>query len=612
MSRTAALSRYLAAVDEPVPYDDDSFTPRSRQSSIEESSRPSKSQQPADDKDVSRRHEVVVAPSSLGMSVRDVVSSRNTLPDGRPRSRSAGRAPMRSSRDMVQDIYSRMGVDYTTSGPTSRTGSSGDAVSSERSSRSHAPQRARSGETPSQEQSTGAPSSSVHNADKFQKRYRAAAVLSASPRGRNPEPGTPERRSRSLGRRWPPGRSVQTAGEPASTKAPTRAPILDMSSSPPSPPTRNDAPISPIGQRNYGGNTGSVSPRWQGNASAPSNSTQPRETQDDTEDKTETGDSVEKDEMRDEMPPPGSVKERLSVYSSSSKTKNSRNFPKTYPVNYSAKRDHPPKIDIYEEIRRAEDAERSLHDADGTENDSSAGPAPLPSLNSPSPAAADAASEPMVLRTGGGGKVVPAYSNKSQSGASMKSPKSPRKGSSSNVAGAFLAAINKSPQPVNSGKTKKNHNGAPVTEVATTDELGTGVDGSSVLSALSGDEFAQSPRAGHRDGGFVAKSRPSWSERNKLASYQKTNNPTNHFGQSNSNMKTTASVDKLVDERVQAHVKEVETRMEKRMLILESQLEQQMKARMDYMEAKIDARMDELQSMMSMMINGHSSDHHEI
>jgi hypothetical protein len=64
-------------------------------------------------------HKVVAMPSSAcgGMSVRNVVSSKNTdylatSPRCRSRSRSS-RGSVSRSRDIVQDVYDRMGVNYT-------------------------------------------------------------------------------------------------------------------------------------------------------------------------------------------------------------------------------------------------------------------------------------------------------------------------------------------------------------------------------------------------------------------------------------------------------------------------------------------------------------------
>lgn len=64
-------------------------------------------------------HKVVAMPSSAfgGMSIREVVSSRNENDQthgNRPRrSNSLGRQPVRPGRDIIQDVYDRMGVSYT-------------------------------------------------------------------------------------------------------------------------------------------------------------------------------------------------------------------------------------------------------------------------------------------------------------------------------------------------------------------------------------------------------------------------------------------------------------------------------------------------------------------
>ena len=90
-------------------------------------------------------HKVVAMPSSSfnGMSVRDVVSSRTNFNPDRQRSLSAGRATTRS-RDIVQEVYDRMGVSRpATTDPFDDTNGDKDASFDSPRGRSSAPNNVR-------------------------------------------------------------------------------------------------------------------------------------------------------------------------------------------------------------------------------------------------------------------------------------------------------------------------------------------------------------------------------------------------------------------------------------------------------------------------------------
>lgn len=287
--------------------------------------------------DMYKGHKVVVMPA------RDVVSSHNTFNGDRPRSLSAGRAQTRS-RDIVQEVYDRMGVSRD---------ASADAFSPTRG-RSTAPQ-------PGREQSGADP------ADKFSQRYMEAAALSSS-RGRGADPGlNEERRSRSLSRgralagRWPPA--------PAND-----SPI--------------QAPVKPWKKEELGSVAAvPLSPNWTGQNSR-------SESQEDNED----NDSLRRESQEDATTSTPSVKERISAYAG---VRTSRSFSTKKPVHYNfgTPRERPPKIDIYQEARKLVSTSKK-----GDDNDKSAVVAPVPSAIPPSPAAAaaaDAAAELVYRRSSG-------------------------------------------------------------------------------------------------------------------------------------------------------------------------------------------------------------------
>ena len=358
--------------------------------------------------DMYKGHKVVVMPSST-LNVRDVVSSRNTLNGERPRSLSAGRAQLRS-RDIVQEVYDRMGVSRD---------APAEAFSPERRG-----QLVR-------EQSAADP------AEKFSQRYREAAALSSS-RGRSADPGfNEERRSRSLSRgpavagRWPPAPANDSPVQ-APAKSWKREELASVAAAP-------------------------LSLNWTGHSSR-------SESQEDNED----SDSPRRESQEDATTSTPSVKERISAYAGVRTP--SRNFSTKKPANYNygTTRERLPKIDIYQEAGKLESASKK-----GDDNDKSAGLASAPSAIPPSPAAAaaaDAAAELVYRRSSGGSVKSTGWTSKSTPKANTNGISTPK--AMNGITGGYLAAI-KSP-PSTSKAVAPILTEAPLAEISAAGGYGDG------------------------------------------------------------------------------------------------------------------------------------------
>ena len=527
-SRTAALSRYLAALDSPVvnPSLATGSELNSRVSVSSEDLNEFETPFTNGNTDLYSGHKVVAMPSLGGKSVREVVSSReppitNTRRAATPsqqRSRSAGRTPQSKSRDIVQDVYDRMGV--------SRDDLGGDK-------------------------------------DKFQIRYRAAAALTAAteaqPRGRTmeqqPVSTDGQRRARSLSRgrsvagRWPPTRhqderEQRAVRESAPERAvsstevridPTRRQVIpqqtkqSLVSAVDDANRLNRASSFPIGSSSMQKKT--VSPR------------KPTELQQVTaEDQGDDKSGANSTEGISNL----SVKDRVTAITGG---KSNRNFPKrSIPVQY-VKRPPPPKIDIYEEIRRKEE-------------DESEQTAPEPSTIPPSPAAAAAADAAAELV------------RKNQYGRPHHT-RSP--------------SMNDKSDPYNTPVSK------PPLEISGVDDSGGLADSSSVaISSVSADEYndrSPSQLPGKKDP--VTRRWNGVSQRSTLPSPASAKSFTSAQSVNNEHL------DRIVEERVQAQISELETRMTSQMLRLERRMEERMQDRMDQLESKID----KIGSMLSAILS---------
>jgi hypothetical protein len=223
-----------------------------------------------------------------------------------------------------------------------------------------------------------------------------------------------------------------------------------------------------------------------------------------------------------------SVRERVKSLSGG---KSNRNFPRRkYPVQYN--RDHPPPIDIYSDARKQQEEGHDMA-------------APEPSTVPPSPAAAaaaDAAAE--LVRKQDRSNTTPA--------------RSPAAGNHINKkVDHFLATHNK-----------------PPTEIAAADESGGVADFNSVaLSSVSADDLQDrsptKPNVLGRWGSNKVVAKPSKS----ITSAQSI---------------SPEQIERLVDERVQFKIAEIERRVEAQLTKLEQRMEERMKERMDMLESKMD------------------------
>lgn len=557
-ARTAALSRYLAALD---------TTADNHNSSVQSVQSPPPITSSVSDfgpdenepffeanfsSDLYNGHKVVAMPSSSlgGMSVREVVTSRNGSTVEPRRSRSTGRsAPL--GRDLVQDVYDRMGVSREDLSNTDRV-------------------RSRPGEQPM-------------SADKFHERYRAAAALStaatvaaaaaaaaAAPRGRTLEhhqtDGNRRARSLSRGRKisglWPPANPVeggppQTApNDKPTVESPPRLvskPLVEYSPEPVN--TRTADPTPKVVRNTYssGGDqseSSSMVPRSAYNSAGEpvtlrkSQPQPPRQMFDD---------AISEAQSAPEMKRTPSVKDRITAFAG---TKTPSSSTKNYSRNYSSqqytKRDHPPQIDIFEGSRRQEDSNNSQDD------DAEPGMAPPPSNVPPSPAAAAAADAAAELV--------------------RRQNQSKKFGRKATTADTYLASVN-----------SRNAQTAPITEIAAADESGGVVDMNSVaMSSVSCDEYGSPPSK--RDGTSNFSKRPAWADRGGgYLSLNSGSKSARKVGASPAGGNISAdTIERLVDERVRARVAELEAKFESQMGRLENRLDERMNGRMGALEGKID------------------------
>ncbi|KAL7575754.1 hypothetical protein ACA910_003084 [Epithemia clementina (nom. ined.)] len=294
-----------------------------------------------------------------------------------------------------------------------------------------------------------------------------------------------------------------------------------------------------------------------------------------------------------------SIKERISVYgktgSATRSTKSSlaaASSKRTVDPSYAAQfalRDHPPKIDIYEGKREDSDV--------GTITTIAAMQLPPYNNNDPAP----------VLPCNSAEERQPVASprNHAKSEASISS----RSLKAGNLANVFLAAISKkqttAPQQqlqqaaassTFKSPTNQNHSTtcAPLSEIAvaeTNDMNGTDVNSVAGLSTVSGEEFSGSQKKnGWNERNRVSAFRPSAMPQHKSnmgvsASAGYNNNNNNNHGFNIPNI----DIERLVEERVQARVAELEARIEQRLRALVSHMEDKIMQRLDTLEVKMMA-----------------------
>jgi hypothetical protein len=526
-TRTAALSRYLAAKS------DDPST-EGRLGSVQSFPGGMIDATPTVDTVPSTfGHKVVASPLRL-----DVAESNRTAPqkkdETRPRSRSLGRS---RTRDVVQEVYDRMGV----SRDDLKDGGNGS------------------------------------NAEKFQQRYRAAAAMSTPSntyaRGRPTEALLTDgnRRARSLSRgesvtrRWPPTQG-QTEQDVENMAPSLTKPVeivgdtflkqgFSATASPITSPSRIAISSRSL-QKSVAGKSSKSDKKeetstWKAKAPDPPNAPYAPQKDEQSEDHSEES----------AIP---SVKERmLAFHQPQSKPTSARNFQtKSYPVLYAKKREqHPPKIDIYSDVKRQDEDQVSPMTV-YTDQDNS-GVAPEASYIPPSPAAAMAANTAAEL---------------------VRRQQEQRRGTRAPTVSSAKTTDPFALQP----------KPALVMEIAGADASG----GMHVKTpSLSTSGAGDSPL---RDGS--AHRRSTWSDRNSVAGISSSNPLMNERpSMGSAGFPTPEQLDRIIEERVQARVSSLEAKISIRMQQMEILMEERMNSRMELLETKID----KLGNMLTVVVTNH-------
>jgi hypothetical protein len=411
--------------------------------------------------DLYEGHKVVAMPNSAfgGKTVRDVVSSvnidyTNSSPTRR-RSRSIGRSPASRSRDIVQDVYNRIGVNYIRGRPSieSLLDDSNIVVlpPSGNKERARHTSRGRSITRGSE------------NADSRGRSKQARSITrgseNADSRGRSEQVSDDAIRSRSMSRgrvalRWPPERSTATA-----TNSSQPAGIAFNHSASPDRPTLGASPQMKE-RSNYAPQRRSTPQPLNstfGQRSVPSDKKK-RQSYPDTRDEQAEAEATNQEEKRDVV----CVKGIISAYGPLSKSVPSgRSIRRSYNNQFN-KRDRPPKVDIYY----------------GNSNGSI-------DYQGDRDCIASIARSADASETVGQNSLV-SDSRKRYSSANSASHRSVR----SAVADAFLAAISPNKTPSSPAFSKN----IPIVEIHS-DALNAPVDTASLAaSSVSGDDFNLSPR----------------------------------------------------------------------------------------------------------------------
>lgn len=371
-------------------------------------------------------------------------------------------------------------------------------------------------------------------------------------RGRELEQeGSPERRSRSLSRgrlarNWPPSQIVPPS-RPIYTSASSTVPAPTGTTTAPA----STAPSSSVISKSPRPTIGKMSPRpGQTSNSFGGKASPKRPAELKTSPKAESSFAEEKKEDGPHLTP-SSVKDRISIYGGNTKAKKqARAVARAVDPQYAAKfamRDHPPKIDIYGEEKKDETGDKvettkevEVTSDTGASKESTGSVRLKPTINLARDFLASVQAKPAILTP------------KSVDRPSVLTPKK---------VGSVLSLLT-SP--------------APLIEIRAEDEVGGNDAGSVGMSSVSGDEFAST----HVRSVKEATKKLSWQERNRLATYNS----------GRSSPKPTPSndaIEKMVDERVQAHIAGIEARMESQMRMMMQQLEEKVMTRLDAMEKKL-------------------------
>ena len=533
---------------------------------------------------------------------------RPTLdPRPRPRSLSAGRSRIRNN-DLVQEVYDRLGV--------RRGGDWGSDSAAVGSNLDGAVEEvARGGmELSGGPQPLSSPSRREEEASKFRERFRAAAT-----RGRKCERQTvtspsDERRSRSLSRgrlanRWPPPPLHQQEQQQQEIEVDTGKGESTDVSSPSRSRSNNNTPyasnprVSPL-SHHVMGSLPALSKSY--SLGAPTTASPDRLVREgktpDWRDEKKDSEAVPRvketeENVLDESPAEEmssdltgkSIRERITVYSGgSSATKKKKptraNYTRSVDKQYAAQfavREHPPKVDIYGEKpdgdEKKEEEDTSLPEGSSTEQHQQLPPENHKSKTTGSSSRSMSPESPTnskghkSVKSCGGNTVSSIVSAINQQKSKVVSPKntSPRKMPSSNKVST-----------------------APLIEIAAGSEHTPGNDTNSVsVSSMSGEDAPQSHRSPTGD----TSKKPVWHERNRLRTqnYATAVQPHQTISPSQQQQQQQRTVlpddiNRAVDERVRAHVTDMETRLGAQMRRWMQQMDDKILMRVEAMENKLN------------------------
>ena len=347
-------------------------------------------------------------------------------------------------------------------------------------------------------------------------------------------------------------------------------------------------------------------------------------------------DSNKQDDSLDDQPPalhisPPSIKDRISAYGGKSgpkKKASHKNFTRSIDKQYAAHfavREHPPKVDIYEGCGNSvgTDTDEKKEDHAGTNNNSNNNvDVTIHSCRSTSSETSVKSNEDVGNATVATSQTSPKpWSNAAAAAAASK--KTPTQRSANNnkhrparsggrMAASFLAAIQ---QPQTSPKSKTGSK-APVTEISAVDRdehFISGTDAQSLaMSSVSAEDYAlRSPVADPVSKKSLWNDRQNRSARahsiisSSSQGYQQSP-VSGHKGfvaanttNTNSNILRQDEIQRMIDERVQAQVSDMETKLGAQVRRWMQQMDDKMVMRMEAMENKIQRlqnTLDEIQS----------------
>ena len=341
-----------------------------------------------------------------------------------------------------------------------------------------------------------------------------------------------------------------------------------------------------------------------------------------------TGEEKKEEQQAAAEATPLSLKDRLHVYQAAGggSTKNkSRSVPRQTrnvdPSTYAAQfavRQHPPKIDIYAEIKREQEQQQQGHVVATSHASESESAKPTEDL-APEPEAAPSASSLPFKSSNPYRSVSPqrkavASSGNQNTATTNAYQQSRPSGKNTNLANSFLAAINtnansnnRTQQPVPATSSYAPSYATkpppPVAEINVTEshDTGAGNDGNSVtglMSAMSNEEFSVPKKSWqeqqqHRRSSSINKIKPvssfGYAPATTMGQTTGVTNNNKHPVSSAAAVPLTPEMERLIEERVQSRVADLELQIEDKLRVLVSQMEDKIMERLDTLEHKMTA-----------------------